>query len=266
MKRSAQRISKRAGTPAKRGRTMYQQIANTLRDRISYGVYPENQMLPPEMLLLAEFDVSRHTVREAMKALVAEGLIERKAGRGTVVSPRSKLSGAWGVRSINDLIGEFNDSQIVLLKRGVVSARSFPQVAELFSLRSSGSLFCIQRVINLKQGPTAFHRLFTLVRYASRIPKEELGYKPLIGQIEQYCRVQAYRTRQVASATEADADVAKLLGIRRGTPMLTLRRTYMSHDDEPIEYTELVCRSDRYTQTVDFYREPLPKNAAASGP
>jgi GntR family transcriptional regulator len=251
--------------PVKRGKTIYKKIANMLRDRISYGVYSENQMLPPEMLLLAEFNVSRHTIREAMKALVAEGLIERKAGRGTIVSPRSKLGGAWGVRSINDLIGEFNDSEIVVLKRGIVSARSFAKVAELFSLRSSGSLYCIQRVIKFKQGPTAFHRLFTLVRYASRIPKDELGYKPLIGQIEHYCRLHAFRTRQVASATEADARVAKLLGVRRGTPMLTLRRTYLSHNDQPIEYTELVCRSDRYEQTVDFYREPLLKNAVASG-
>lgn len=247
--------------PVKRGKTMYQQIANTLRDRIAYGVYPENQMLPPEVLLLAEFNVSRHTIRDAMKALVAEGLIERKAGRGTIVFPRSKSDGKWGVRSINDLIGEFSDSQIVLLKRGVVSARSFPKVAELFSLRSSGSLYCIQRVINLKQGPTAYHRLFTLVRYASRIPKEELGYETLIGQLEQYCRVRAFRTRQVASAIDADADVAKSLGVRRGTPMLILKRTYLSRDDEPIEYTELVCRPDRYEQTVDFYREPLSTKA-----
>ena len=248
--------------PLTRGRTMYEQIANALRDRISCGIYPESQILPPEMLLLAEFNVSRHTIREAMKSLVAEGLIERKAGRGTLVSPRSRLGGKWGVRSINDLIGEFNDSQIVVLKRGIVAARSFPGIAGLFSLRPNGSLYSIQRVINLKQGPTAFHRLFTRVRYASRIPKDELGYKPLIGQIEHYCRVQAFRTHQVASAIEATPEVAKLLGVRRGTSMLILKRTYLTQDDQPVEYTELVCRPDRYEQTVDFYREPLLTNAA----
>jgi GntR family transcriptional regulator len=242
--------------PAKRGKTMYEQIAGTLRDRIAYGVYPEGQMLPPEMLLLAEFNVSRHTIREAMKALVAEGLIERKAGRGTIVSPKSKTGGAWGVRSLNDLVGEFTESQIVVLKRTIISARSAPDVAALFDLRPTGSLFFIQRVIKLKPGPVALHRLYTLVRYASRIPKEEIGTKPLIGQIEEYCRVQAFRTRQVATATEADAEVAKMLGMRKGTAVLKLRRTYLSRDDEPIEYTELLCRPDRYEQTVDFYREP----------
>ena len=245
----------------KRGNTMYKQIADTLRDRISYGVYPENEMLPPELMLVAQFNVSRHTIRDAMKALVAEGLIERKAGRGTIVSPRSKSAAKWGVRSLADLVGEFSDSEVVVLKKGVVSARTFPNIATLFSLQPGGTLYAIQRVIRLKQGPIAFHRLFTLMKYASRIPKEELGYHTLIGQIEQYCRVQAFKTRQVASAAEADADAAKALGVRRGTPMLVLKRTYLTRDDEPIEYTELVCRPDRYEQTVDFYREPLSTKA-----
>jgi GntR family transcriptional regulator len=240
-----------------RGGTMYKQIADTLRERISHGIYPENEMLPPELMLVAEFNVSRHTIRDAMKALVAEGLIERTAGRGTVVSPRSKSAAKWGVRSLADLVGEFSDSEVVVLKKGVVSARSFPNVAKLFGLAPSGSLYAIQRVISLKHGPIAFHRLFTLTKYASRIPADEIGYQTLIGQIEQYCRIQASKTRQVASAAEAEADVAKVLGVRRGTPMLVLRRTYLTRDEEPIEYTELVCRPDRYEQTVDFHRESL---------
>lgn len=239
-----------------RAKTMHAQIANVLRDRIAYGVYPDGELLPPELLLCAEFNCSRHTIREAMKTLVVEQLIVRKAGHGTVAAPRGVGGGTWGVRSINDLIGEFTDSQIVLLKRGVISAKSAPAVAELFSLRATGSLYGIQRVITLKHGPTAHHRLYTLVQYASRIPKAELGYETLIGQIEKYCRVRAFRTRQVASATGADIDVAKILGVRKGAPMLKLRRTYLNRDDEPIEYTELVCRPDRYEQTVDFYREP----------
>ena len=47
---------------------MHQSVAGTIRDRISYGIYPENEMLPPELMLSAEFNVSRHTMREALKA------------------------------------------------------------------------------------------------------------------------------------------------------------------------------------------------------
>ena len=245
-----------------RGITMYEQVANILRDRIAYGIYPKNELLPPEMLLLAEFNVSRHTIREAMRMLVNEGLIARSPGRGTMVSPASRASGNWGIKSINDLVGEFNESQIVVLKRAVVPTRSFPQIAELLRIRRNSSLFHIQRVMNMKEGPIALHRLFTHVKYSSRLPKEKIGHEPLIGLIEEHCRVQAFRTRQVASAIAADAEVAKLLGVRIGSPMLLLRRIYMSHDDAPIEYTELICRPDRYHQTVDFYRTDSPRRGA----
>lgn len=247
----------------RRGKTMHEQIAGTLRDRISYGVYPEGQLLPPEMLLVSEFDCSRHTVREAMKALVGEGLIARRAGRGTMVAARPTLTGTWGVRSLNDLIGEFTDSQVVVLKRAAVKVRAFPAVRQVFELGPNASIFHIQRVMSLRCGPTALHRLFTLVRYASRIPKHELGYKPLIGQIEAYCNVQAYLTRQVATAVEADGETTNLLGVHKGTAMLKLRRTYLTRDEEPIEYTELICRPDRYEQTVDFYRETTARASPA---
>lgn len=238
-----------------RQEAMHVQVARLLRDRISYGIYPENEMLPPEMLLLAELNVSRHTMRVALETLVSEGLIERSPGRGTVVSPRSAQRGAWGVKSINDLIGEFNQSQLDVLKRAVVPVKEFPEIGTMFALKSSGSLYHIQRVIKIDSEPAALHNLYTLVGYASRLPEDEIGYVPLISLIEMHCRIRAARTRQVATAVAADTLAAKLLGVRKGAPLLALRRTYLNSDDEPIEYTELLCRPDRYQHTVDFLRE-----------
>lgn len=240
-----------------RGTTMYQHVANILRDRIAYGIYPKSELLPPEMLLLSEFNVSRHTIREAMRLLVGEGLIERSPGRGTVVSPTPR-NGNWGIKSLNDLVGEFSESQIVVLKRASSAARHFPEVADILGIKRNGSLFHIQRVMSAKEGPIALHRLFTHIKYSSRLPKDRIGKQTLIGLIEEHCGVVANRTRQVASAIAADAETAKLLGVRVGSPMLLLKRTYMSSDDQPIEYTELICRPDRYHQTVDFYRTDAP--------
>ena len=252
----------------KKAKTMHEHVANTVRDRIAYGVYPADQLLPPERLLCAEFDCSRHTIREALKALVAERLMVRTAGRGTIVARPIASTGAWGLQSISDLMGEFTGenptSQWVVLKKGVVSARTEPHVAELFGLRETGSMYAIQRVINLESGPAAFNRLFTLVNYATRIPKEEVGIGPLIDQIEKYCRISAFRTRQVASAVEAEGEIAKILGVRKGAALLKLRRTYLDRDDQPIEYTEMIARPDRYEQSVDFFNREKPTGKAKS--
>jgi GntR family transcriptional regulator len=244
-----------ARAATKRAKTMHQSVASTLRERISYGIYPENEMLPPELMLSAEFDVSRHTMREALKALVLEGLIERSPGRGTVISARSARGGTWGIKSLEEMIGEFAASDIKILYKGLVPARQFPQAAEVFSMRKNGTLFQLRRIMGNKNGPAVVNTLFTLVKYAQRIPNDLIGYKPLIRLIEEYCRIQTVRARQIASAIGANAQTAKLLGVRVGTPLLLLRRTYVNGDDEPIEHTELICRPDRYQQSVDFLRD-----------
>ena len=233
---------------------MYQQVANVLRDRIAYGIYPKDELLPPEMLLLSEFNVSRHTIREAMRMLVSEGLIERSPGRGTIVSPPSRTRGNWGIKSLNDLIGEFEESQIVVLKRASRTARRFPQIADILGTDRKSSMFLVQRIISVDDGPIALHTVFTHTKYSSRIPRQKIGQQAMIGLIEEHCRVQASRTRQIATAVTADAQTAKLLGVRVGSPMLLLKRIYTSSDDEPIQYSELLCRPDRYYHTVDFHR------------
>jgi len=239
---------------APRRNTMHDQIARVLRDRIATGVYPLSEMLPPEMLLVSEFEVSRHTVREAMKTLVNEGLIERSPGRGTIVAPPSKERAVWGVKSLDDLLGEFAANRIAVVRHGPVPVREVPELGILFSLRSNSSLYHIQRVIKAESGPMALNDVYTLPKYAAQIPADLIGLKPMMKLIETYCRLEATRTRQVASATSADARTAKLLEVRPGTPLLNLKRTYVDRHDATIEYTELLFRSDRYQHTVDFFR------------
>jgi GntR family transcriptional regulator len=64
---------------------MWQQVAEHVRDQILSGTYTAGQPLPSEEALAAEFGVSRPTIREGIKVLVAEGLVEVARPRGTTV-------------------------------------------------------------------------------------------------------------------------------------------------------------------------------------
>ncbi len=63
----------------------YRQLAETLRAAIGRGDYPPGALLPTEHELCAAHGVSRHTAREALRALQDDGLIARRRGAGTVV-------------------------------------------------------------------------------------------------------------------------------------------------------------------------------------
>ena len=65
----------------------YMEVANDLARTIDAGNYLERQALPSERTLSEEFDVSRETMRKAIKLLEAQGYVVSRQGRGTFVAP-----------------------------------------------------------------------------------------------------------------------------------------------------------------------------------
>lgn len=69
---------------AKKGIPRHRDVANQLIERISGGVYPVGSLLPTETHLTEIFQVSRHTIREAVRHLQTMGLVMRRQGHGEV--------------------------------------------------------------------------------------------------------------------------------------------------------------------------------------
>ena len=67
---------------------LYQQIAEDLRKQIHDGTLAPGSQLPTETDLRKQYDASRNTIRDAVKRLSSQGLIETKPGRGTFVTTR----------------------------------------------------------------------------------------------------------------------------------------------------------------------------------
>lgn len=59
---------------------LYSQLVSIIKRNISAGTLPPGALLPSEAELCRTFDVSRSTVRQAIGALEAEGLVVRKQG------------------------------------------------------------------------------------------------------------------------------------------------------------------------------------------
>jgi GntR family transcriptional regulator len=67
---------------------MYQQIAEKLRTRIEKGELAPGAQLPTELELRDQYSSSRNTIRDAIKRLTSQGLVETRPGQGTFVTPR----------------------------------------------------------------------------------------------------------------------------------------------------------------------------------
>jgi GntR family transcriptional regulator len=67
---------------------MYQQIAEDLRAQIESGILQPGAQLPTELELCDRYASSRNTIRDAVKRLTSQGLVETRPGQGTFVTMR----------------------------------------------------------------------------------------------------------------------------------------------------------------------------------
>ena len=70
---------------------LYEEVANLIRDRIAAEQWKAGDRLPSETELAQEFDVSRSTVREAIRSLQLAGLLRSRAGAGTYVAESAPM-------------------------------------------------------------------------------------------------------------------------------------------------------------------------------
>lgn len=220
--------------------SVYRSIASDLSRRITEGEFALGDSLPPELALATHYGVSRGTLRSALALLERQGAVAPRQGSG------------WTIRS-------------TLHRQGFEQLRSFAQWARSRGMEPGGLV-----VESTRRTPTlheaAVLRLAepaSLVLHVTRIRSldgrsvmlERAVYPPWMSEViesiaaDEPSVVQAMQRRGVVSvhadhsidAVAASSDDARLLAVRRGGPLLRVRRTTFARDGRAIEHGD-----DRY--------------------
>ncbi|MGI6852089.1 FadR/GntR family transcriptional regulator [Mesorhizobium sp. 1B3] len=85
-----------------------------LRRRIKFGVYRDQQKLPPERDLCLEFQISRLTLRKALNVLDGEGYIWRRVGQGTFVGSKPQEQTARADMPVNSSPQDILHARLVI--------------------------------------------------------------------------------------------------------------------------------------------------------
>jgi DNA-binding GntR family transcriptional regulator len=229
----------------------YFTIEQSLRARIA--TLDADAPLPSDAQLCEEFGVSRMTARGAVQRLVQEGLVYRVPGRGTFVAPARANRTASHILSFSDEMrrrGRRPRSRIV--ERGRRAATS--DEARRLATRE---VFVLRRVREADGEPVA---LETAVFPADRVQAVLDGDLESVSVFATLAAAGLVPTagRAAIGAEAATADDAKLLGVKKGEPLLVERRLILDQDGAPLELTESRYVGSRYGLDVDFEVE-LPR-------
>jgi GntR family transcriptional regulator len=225
----------------------YLQVREILLRRLGRDLSP-GDTFPTESDLCAEFGVSRQTVRGAVQSLVADGLISRHAGRGSIVLRRPEGAGAL----LTGLVEDFTDLRLNTSARVLESGPTLapPEVAKAMEVREGAELFRITRVRFFEELPLALHDAFLLPELGARIAALDLSHSAIISELRATLRLPCGEAWQHIGATVADTPMARLLEITVGAPLLVVTRLmHVGRQREPVLFISHF-RADRYYYTL----------------
>jgi GntR family transcriptional regulator len=234
------------GSLEEQGRApLYQQLQRALRDAIAGNRLAADEALPPERDMAEEFGVSRITVRKALDALVAEGLLNRRQGAGTFVAARVEKSFSKLSSFSEDMISRGRRPESVWLSRSVGAVT--PEESLTLGLSPGSQVYRFNRIRYADGSPMALE--YSTVPGFS-LPSENAVEESLYEALDKYGSRPA-RALQRLRAVLFTAERARLLGVPDGSPGLLIERRGFLRDGRPVEFTQSYYRGDAY----DFVAE-----------
>ena len=250
VKPSAQFVSKRV--------PLYYQLEILLREKINSGAYAQGDQLPTEDGLIAEYGVSRITVRQALSALAEEGLIERRQGRGTFIAERqnqvNQFEGTIHLTgSLNELITMGQKTPVKVLNRNLIKADA--QTAELLGLQIGEPVSRVERLRLRDDKPYGLLVNYFPAEIGVRLTLEDLSEGSVLEQLETKLGLRLQKGIQQITAALADPYVAGRLEVPVGSALLSIENTVYSAEEKPLEYVRVLYRSDLYRYRVLLTRD-----------
>lgn len=226
---------------------LHVQVSTALRSEIRDHRLPPGSLLPSEAALQKRFGVARSVVRQALATLVAEGLVVRGRGRGSVVaSPREhhRL-----VQRSSGLFAQMaEEGQQV--ETEVVSLREQEAPAEAAWLGGDRALV-LERLRSVNGQPVAYIRTLLPLPACAGLARDELTNASLHAVlIRRFGLVPTGGQRHVR-AVAADAELAVALDVEPGSPLLLLEGRGTDQHGRPLEVFATWHRADQIAFDIE---------------
>ncbi|HEY6493425.1 MAG TPA: GntR family transcriptional regulator [Trebonia sp.] len=252
---------------------LYQQIAEDLRKQIEDGTLAPGSQLPTETELRDKYDSSRNTIRDAIKRLSSQGLIETKPGRGTFVTTRGdpfvfvltaqpdQLSVGEGVTYLSTVGAENRMASMTIPKVEVQPARTViaarlrvapgTQVVSRYQERFiDGFPWSLQ---------TSFYPMEFLTRGATRLLMAEDIEEGAVRYLGDALGLSQLGYRDWITARTCDGNEQTFFRIPHDSTVFEIFRTAFDQKKNPMRVTVTVFPTDRNQFIVNVGDVPEPE-------
>jgi GntR family transcriptional regulator len=228
---------RRGGAPP-----LHERIAGALRGAIVRGVYPPGTKLPTEVELALLHGVGRGTIRAALQAVEAEGLVSSRQGSGRVVLDAGVSQSFDELRSFAQwarATGRVPGGRFITR----VLRAAEPAEATALQVAEGADVLHTVRLRTLDGAPTFVERCTYPGWLAGTIARLDEDCPSVTAEVRRLTGTVAVTGTHTLDLARADATDAELLGCRPGEPVLRRRAVTRRADGVPCDYTD-----DRYLE------------------
>lgn len=224
----------------------YYQLKEILKEMIENEELKPGDSIPTEMELCGYHEVSRMTARKAIQCLVYEGLLYREQGRGTYIAhPKEK-------RNVSQLLsfteemrarGEELKNKVLLFEEKAPNKK----ILKLLNFdKSTDLVYEIKRLRIVSGIPVAIESAHIPNSIAPGLLKEDIERNSLYNLLENKYAVKLSYGKQSVEPVILTSYECDLLGINENKLGLLFERVTYSENNQAIEYTKSIYRSDIY--------------------
>ena len=220
---------------------LYLQLANLLRQRVQQGLWTPGAKVPSLEALVAEFQVARVTVRQAIDILTREGVLLPQRGRGTFVTdqrqPERTLTLETSLQGLADAYRNDKPKLTLLEESGVQ-----PAITQIDGLAAPAYHF-MRRVHSRNDEAYCVASIFIDQR-TFRLAPRRFRQETVVPVLVDLPKVVIASARQTLRISTADVEMAHLLNVPVSSPVAEVRRVCLSPDGTVLYLGQITYRGD----------------------
>ncbi|QBD79084.1 GntR family transcriptional regulator [Ktedonosporobacter rubrisoli] len=224
---------------------LYYQVESDMRERIKTGVWKEGEQLPSEGELCALYKVSRTTLRQAISALVDEGLIVRERGRGSFIRGPVITAGTRGLSSFSDemaAMGMRSSADVLSIRQEAASV----EMARRLHIAPGEALTVIKRLRYANEKPIGIQIAHLTAARFPGLEQADLSKQSLYQYLEEKYGTIVAEAEEIFATAPITGKDAQLLNVSDGACGFYVERLTFDQSKEPFEFVTSIMRGDRY--------------------
>jgi GntR family transcriptional regulator len=214
---------------------LYREIQNQLLQGLAQGEWSAGSALPTEPQLAQRFGVSIGTIRKAIGELVDANILVRQQGRGTFVATHNVSRNLFHFFHIvaKDGVKRVPMPELISFEGAKASA----DVAVALDIARGEKVFRVLNLQRLGDVPVCLDELHIAAQNFTGLTRDEFANRPstIYALYQTRYLINVVRTVERLRARSADAATAKILGLKKGAPVLEIHRVAYTYDDRPVE-------------------------------